>query len=357
MQTSNSPLVSVVMIACNVERFLSEAIESVLAQTFRDFEFIVLDYGSTDTSKDIVSAYAAKDSRVKLHTAPPCTYIEAKIIACSLARGRYIAIQDADDNSLPNRLSWEVEFMEKNPDVAVVGSAADWINSAGKFLLTSRPPTSHEGIRRALLTSSPFVHTSVLMRRDIYTQVGGYRRALLYAEDFDLFARMSERFPCANLNHVAVQYRIHGRQLSLVTRRQQVVAKLAAGAAATARQAQHVDPLDSIPEISESFLPALGVSPAQFQAALFWSYQDWVYNMFLAGEYSVALKTALEVLASDWEGVDRKQIADLRLMVGRLLWKQRQFVPSLVSASRAVVAKPTLVRELQQSLWRKARLS
>jgi hypothetical protein len=243
--------------------------------------------------------------------------------------------------------------MEKNPDVAVVGSAADWINSAGKYLLTSRPPTSHEGIRKALLTSSPFVHTSVLMRRNIFTEIGGYRRALLYAEDFDLFARMSERFPCANLSQVAAQYRIHGRQLSLVTRRQQVVAKLAACAAATVRQNGHIDPLDSFKEISESLLPELGVSRAQFQALLFWSYQDWVYNMFLAGEYSVALKTALEVLASDWEGVDRKQIADLRLMVGRLFWNQKSFVRGFISTCHAIMMKPVLVKTAFESLRRK----
>ncbi len=196
MQTPNPPRVSVVMITSNVERFLGEAIESVLGQTFRDFEFIILDYGSTDKSKDIVSSYAASDSRIKLSTIPPCTYIEAKIAACSLAQGQYIAIQDADDNSLPDRLLWEVEFMEKNPGVAVVGSAADWINSVGKYLLVSRPPTSHEEIKTAFLTSSPFVHTSVLMRREIFIQVGGYRKVLLYAEDYDLFARISERFPC-----------------------------------------------------------------------------------------------------------------------------------------------------------------
>jgi hypothetical protein len=243
--------------------------------------------------------------------------------------------------------------MEKNPDVAVVGSAADWINATGKYLLTSRPPTSHEGIRTALLTSSPFVHTSVLMRRNKFTEVGGYRRALLYAEDFDLFARMSERFPCANLSQVAAQYRIHGRQLSLVTRRQQVVAKLAASAAATARQKGQVDPLDSFNEISESLLPELGVSRAQFQALLFWSYQDWVYNMFLAGEYPVALKTALEVLAADWEGVDRKQIADLRLMVGRLFWNQKSFVRGFISTGHAIMMKPVLVKAAFESLRRK----
>src|SRR5208283_4170722 len=120
----DKPLVSVVTVICNVERFLPEAIESVLGQTFRDFEFIILDYGSADRSKNIVLSYAANDSRIKLHEAPPCTYIEAKIAASALAQGRYIAVQDADDNSLPNRLHWEVEFMEKNPAVALLGTAA-----------------------------------------------------------------------------------------------------------------------------------------------------------------------------------------------------------------------------------------
>lgn len=357
MQTINPPLVSVVMAICNVERFLAEAIESVLGQTFRDFEFIILDFGSTDKSKDIASRYAANDRRIEFHTISPCTMTEARIAACSLAQGRYIAIQDADDSSLPNRLLWEVEFMEKNPAVALLGSAADWINADGKFLLVCRPPTTHEEIRAALLMRCAFVHTSVLVRRDIFTRVGGYRKVLLSAEDYDLFLRISERFQCANLNQVAVRYRIHPHQLSFRTRHLQTITKLATQASASFRRTRGVDPLDSVQEISESVLLDMGIPRTQFQSALFWGYQDWIYNMFLAGEYSVALKTALEVLGSDWENVDRRQIADLRLMVGRLFWKQKRFVRSLVSSCHAVVVKPILARDLCESLMRKLGLS
>src|SRR5208283_112027 len=212
MQSNKPPLVSVVMVICSVERFLAEAIESVLSQSFHDFEFIILDYGSTDRSKDIGLAYATKDSRIKLHTTPPCTYIEAKIVVCSLAQGRYIAVQDADDNSFPDRLLWEVEFMEKNPDVAVLGTAAHWINAEGRLLLVFEPPTGHEEIRTALLKSSPFVHSSVILRREKFTHVGGYRRVMTHAEDYDLYLRISEHFRCANLKQVGVQYRIHGNQ-------------------------------------------------------------------------------------------------------------------------------------------------
>ena len=341
---------------CNVERFLAEAIESVLGQTFRDFEFIILDYGSTDRSKDIVLSYAANDSRIKLHETPPCTYIEAKIAVSSLAQGRYIAVQDADDNSLPNRLLWEVEFMEKNPAVALLGTAAHWINGEGRFLLVFEPPTGHEEIKTALLTSSPFVHSSVMMRREDFTRVGGYRRVIPHAEDYDLFLRISEHFQCANLKQVAVQYRIHAHQLSLRTLRQQTIAKLAAQAAASARRTRHVDPLDSVQEISQSLLLELGVPHARLQAQLFWGYQDWIHNMFMAGEYSVALKTAVEVLGSDWEDIDRRRDCRSAADGCPALLETEKIYRSFVAACHAVITSPIIARDLFGSLWRKVGL-
>src|ERR1700688_2996712 len=99
----NKPLVSVVMVVCNVERFLAEAIESILAQTFRDFEFVIVDYGSTDRSKIIISSFAAKDKRIKLHEIPNCSLPEARNAGSFLAQGKYIAVIDADNISLPER--------------------------------------------------------------------------------------------------------------------------------------------------------------------------------------------------------------------------------------------------------------
>jgi glycosyltransferase involved in cell wall biosynthesis len=357
MQSINPPLVSVVMVICNVDRFLAEAIESIVGQTFDDFEFIILDYGSTDKSKDIVLSYAAKDSRIKLHETPPCTYIEAKIAACSLARGRYIAVQDADDNSLPNRLLWEVEFMEKNPAVGVLGGAADWIDAEGRLLWVFEPPTGNEEIRAALLTRCPFVHSSALMRREAFTWVGGYRRLFAQAEDYDLFLRISEHFQCANLKQVVVQYRIHAHQLSLRTRRQQTVAKLAAQAAASARRTRNMDPLDSVQEIMPSLLLELGVPHARLQAELFFEYRNWIRNMFVAGEYSVALKAAMEMLEFDWEDIDREKIADLWITVAQLFWKQKRFFRCFVAACRAVITKPIIAGDLFGSLLRRVGLA
>ena len=353
----NPPLVSVVMVICNVERFLAEAIESVLGQTFRDFEFIILDYGSTDKSREIVLSYAAKDSRIKLHETPHCTLAEARTAVCSLATARYIAVQDADDNSLPNRLLWEVEFLESHPEVAIVGCAAQWINAQGRLLFTAPSPTSDEEIRKSLLVSSPFVHTSVLMRRQALEKVGGYRRLFPPAEDYDLYLRLSEHFRGANLEQAAVQYRIHSHQISLHWRLQHTMAKFAAQASAAVRRAGKPDPFDSIPEITESILLGLGVSRGQIQARLFESYQDWIDHMIRAGEHGAARKTALEVLGSDWPDVDRKQIAELRLLVARLLWKEKRFDRSLVAAFRALIARPALARDVFASILRKLLLS
>src|SRR6202000_1184366 len=108
----NKPVVSVAMVVCNVERFLPEAIESILAQTFRDFEFVIVDFGSTDRSKDIAASYAAHDSRVRLYAVPHCGLSAARNKSCSLARGKYLAIMDADDVAAPDRLRWQVELIE-----------------------------------------------------------------------------------------------------------------------------------------------------------------------------------------------------------------------------------------------------
>src|SRR5215831_10328673 len=119
----DKPLLSVVLVVCNVDRFLAEAIESILGQTFRNFEFIIVDFGSTDKSIAIISDYAAKDSRIKFHTIPRCGLAEARNAGCSFAEGRYIAIMDADDVSVHERLAWQVDFMQKHEDVSVIGGA------------------------------------------------------------------------------------------------------------------------------------------------------------------------------------------------------------------------------------------
>ena len=339
----SGPLVSVVMVVCNVERFLAESIESILGQTFRDFEFIILDYGSTDDSKAIVSRYAANDSRIKLRETPHCGLAEARNTVSFLAQGRYIAVMDADDMSMPGRLQWESKFMEEHPEIGVVGGAIQWIDGTGKALRVDSRPTHDDEIKQVLLDHYPFCHSSLLMRRDCFVREGGYRSAFAPAEDYDLALRMSEHCKCANLEQVVLRYRIHATQLSLQKGKLQSLCKLAARACAVSRRKGNGDPLNSAGEITPTMLAGLGVSKETQQRAIALDRYQWIRDMCMAGEYSLALDAAVEMLNSDLKHVERWLVADLRLRAAQLYWKQRRFGSSLLTGAHALVARPELL--------------
>ena len=248
----HQPLVSVVMVMRNVDRYLAEAVDSILDQTFKDFEFIILDFGSTDLSKEIAADYAARDARVILHEIPTCGLAEARNAGCSFARGRYIAVQDADDISLPERLRCQVEFMEKHADVGVLGGAAQWVDAEGRPLWILNFPIEDHEIRAALATKCPFMHTSVLMRRDTFVAVHGYRRPFTTSQDYDLWLRISEHCQCANLAQVLVKYRLHPHQASISKRKHQTHCAIAARVSAAIRKTGGPDPLDSVETITRN---------------------------------------------------------------------------------------------------------
>jgi len=349
----NKPLVSVVMVVRNVDRFLSESIESILCQTFSDFEFIIVNFGSTDKSKSIVLSYAARDSRIKFHEIPDCGLPEARNAGCFLAQGRYIAIMDADDVSLPNRLMWEVEFMEQHPETGLLGGATEWIDATGRFICENGFPAEDYEIRSELLVHCPFCQPTVLLRREAFFLVGGYRAAFALAGDYDLWLRITEHFQCANLKQVVLKYRIHPHQVSMRKRRQQTLGILAAQMSASLRKRGEPDWLDSAKEITHETLVALGVTEATFQSQLALEAQDWIRNMCMAGEYSCALATALELLQSDSRYIERWQIADLYLTVAQIYWRQRKLLKSLRAAVQAVTTRPLVAgRPLKPLLQR-----
>jgi hypothetical protein len=350
----NKPLISVVMVVCNVDRFLAEAIQSILEQTFRDFEFVIVDFGSTDKSKDIASSYAAQDGRIKLHEIPHCGLAEARNAGCFLAQGRYIAIMDADDISLPERLMWEVEFMEKHPEVGVLGGAKEWVDATGRFLFMNGDPTEDHEIRSALSVRCAFCQPTVVIRSEAFALVGGYRAAFAPAEDYDLWLRIAEHFQCANLKQVVLKYRIHPYQVSFRKLRQQTLGILGAQVSSASRKSGKPDPLNGVEEITPALVAGLGVSEATQQTALASHCRDWVRNMRIAGEYSVALKAAVDILkSSDVEHAEGRQIADLWLAAAWLYWKQKGFLSSLLALAHAVSTRPVLVvRPLKQLLQR-----
>ena len=359
---ANAPIVSVVMVVCNVERFLPEAIESILEQTFCDFEFIIVDFGSTDRSKEIVSRYAARDSRVKLHEIPHCRLAEARNAGCFLAQGRYIAIADADDISLPDRLRWEVNFLDEHPQVGVVGGRVEWIDATGARLTESalppgvsldRPLTNDE-LQAALLHYSPIWQPTVLLRKDAFVRMSGYRGAFTDAEDYDLWLRIAEHFQVANLKQLVLQYRVHPNQMSVRRRKQQTLRTLAAKASAVIRRSGKPDPMDTIEEITPAVLVQLGVSETQQQAALLLEFRGWIHSLSVVGEWSGALNAAIEMLqSSDWKYVDRRDIADMRLETAELYWKNHRVAKSLLTAGHAVITRPRVAGRPLRTLLRR----
>jgi hypothetical protein len=339
----NEPCVSVVMVVCNVDRFLAESVESILDQTFRDFELIIVDYGSTDASKGIVGNYAEKDPRVRLHQIPHCGLGEARNAACSLAQGRYIALMDADDIALPQRLELEVAFMEKHPRVGLLGASVQWINASGRGLYISQYPKEDCELRKLLTVQCSFWQPTVLLRKEAFVLAGGYRGAFAPAEDYDLWLRITEHFHCSNLEDVVLKYRLHPQQLSLQKRKQQTLGKLAAQRSAAMRQKGEEDVFDSVDAITSEVLTELGVTESMQERALMFDSRRWIRHMSMAGEMSAALDSAVDLSCVRWTHVEEWEIADLHLVVAGLRWRRREFSQGIRSAIKAVRVRPKVL--------------
>jgi glycosyltransferase involved in cell wall biosynthesis len=340
----SAPLVSVVMSVHNGEAFLDAAVESILGQTFEDFEFVIIDDGSTDRSAEILECHKESDARVQVLHQPNRGLVHALNSGCGMALGKYIARMDADDIAVKDRLMRQFEFMETHPGIGVLGGAVELINASGEIRGQVCNPTTSAAIKSALLEHCVFWHPTVLMRREVFASSGGYRMAAAHAEDYDLWLRIAERSELANLPEVLLQYRIHPNQMSLCKCAQQALGCLAARAAAVFRRAGSEDPLDSVGEISPALLIALGVSEATQQATLAREYLRWIRNMYHAREYSIATDVAFEVLqSSDWKSAESWVLAELRLAAAQAYWRRRNFVGGLLNAVRAVTARPRIL--------------
>lgn len=208
-----SPKVSVVMSVYNGELYLREAVDSILDQTFTDFEFIIIDDGSTDTTWQILSAYNDPRTRlVRNHENIGLTRSLNKALA--LARGEYVARQDADDVSLPWRLARQVAFLDATPGVGLVSSSYEVIDPEGRRLRTVTVPTSDSDIRSHLYKRNPFCHGAAVFRHACIEAVGGYRESFRVAQDYDLWLRMAERFELANLGDPLYRWRLRPEAIS-----------------------------------------------------------------------------------------------------------------------------------------------
>ena len=167
------PLISVVMPTYNSIRFIRESIESILNQTFVDFELIIIDDGSTDGSSEIIADYKKYDNRIYVCTNPKNLGIVASLNrGLSCARGQYIARMDSDDISYPTRFQKQIDFLDKYSDVGILGGAVQYIDSDGKTLGMNAYPTDDMAIRWTCLFSNPFAHPTVMIRKCVLEKNG-----------------------------------------------------------------------------------------------------------------------------------------------------------------------------------------
>ncbi len=206
---TKEPLVSVIMAAKNVEKYISEAIDSVINQTYKNWELIIVDDGSNDTTLSIIHSYVKNDSRIKI-------ICNEKSVGQAIARntavknssGDFLAILDADDIAMPDRITGQVHFLENNPNVSAIGGHAEIIDENGKSLGIKRKALNIDAIRFSLLLQNQFIHSAMMIRRDVFNKFGGYDNDFLYAEDYDLWCRIIEKNIILNINKVVSKYRI-----------------------------------------------------------------------------------------------------------------------------------------------------
>ena len=202
------PLVSVVMPTYNSERFLGDAIESIINQTFRDFEFIIVADKSSDRSYLILDDYAKKDNRIKVFMEKKKGLIASLNKGCQLAKGKYIARMDADDISRPHRLEMQLQYLEEHPEIGVLGTGIRYIDEAGRLGKSVRNPRDPKLIKFYLHLENCFVHPSIMMRRETIEHLGFYNPEAIHAEDYDLWARATSVTQVSNLQDILLEYRV-----------------------------------------------------------------------------------------------------------------------------------------------------
>lgn len=247
MSAPERPLISVLMSAYNAERYIAEAIQSILGQTEGRFEFLIVNDGSRDATGSIIDRYAAQDARIRAFHQDNRGLVASLNRMLDEARAPLVARMDSDDVSRPDRFAVQLAYLQAHPDIAVLGTNTDELDADGAFFpCHDFHPEHPEEIRQRLQVTSALCHPSVMMQRDMIRALGGYRAAFRHCEDYDLWLRVSERHDLYNLPDRLFLYRRSPDQVSEKHILVQAIGAAYARYAAQQRRAGRPDPFEGV---------------------------------------------------------------------------------------------------------------
>ena len=208
------PKITVIMSVFNGSEFLAESIQSILDQTFKEFEFIIVDDGSTDNSLDIIRSFESADSRIKVISKLNEGLAKSLNTAISISKGEYIARMDADDISYKNRLEKQYEFMQKNKSIDLCGCSMDIIDELGNVTSEKIQTSNNHEILKKRFFQSPILHITFFGKKLFFLKNNGYREEFKYAQDYDLVMRgIDAGAKICNIKHKLVQYRDYKQKI------------------------------------------------------------------------------------------------------------------------------------------------
>lgn len=201
------------------DKYLSKAVDSILDQTFSDFEFIIICDDPTPETKEILNKYQQSDSRIHVYYQERQGLVNSLNMGISLAKGEYIARMDADDISLPRRFEKQIEFLRNNPEIQLVGSDLEFIDNKGNKIIEMKTPTipTKPGlIKWNLFFQCCIYHPTIMTRKSVIERAGGYSPDYIHAEDYELWLRLSESVKLANLPDILLKLRKHENNISTI---------------------------------------------------------------------------------------------------------------------------------------------
>lgn len=210
-----TPTATVLLPVYNGEKYLVESLDSLLAQSYADFEILAINDASTDGSARILEDYARRDRRIRILTqASNRGLIETLTLGVETSQANYIFRHDGDDRAHPDRIAASLAYLRKNPETVILGSSMNRIRADGRLLGTQRFPERDPEIRWQFLFRNPFAHSTVAFHRETARKLGGYAKSAKHAEDYNLWTRMAGVGKLANLTEVYCDYRVHDENIT-----------------------------------------------------------------------------------------------------------------------------------------------